>query len=128
MKKKNLVSLSSSLQIHSGSTSSVEILCVSRSILKMYRSVQQLARSSRHEFSDLKSLSKNRIVSFWLNTFVRKSRSDLIGFKVYRSSQGFSLIEMLIVVTLTVLIIVAASSVLLTTLLSGGQVNTTKTV
>ncbi|MEO8581866.1 MAG: prepilin-type N-terminal cleavage/methylation domain-containing protein [Patescibacteria group bacterium] len=44
------------------------------------------------------------------------------------SQSGFSLVEMLIVVTLTVMIIVTASSVLLTTLLSGGQVNTTKTI
>jgi type II secretory pathway pseudopilin PulG len=44
------------------------------------------------------------------------------------SPSGFSLIELLIVVTLTVMIIVSASSVLLTALLSNGKVNTTKTV
>lgn len=41
---------------------------------------------------------------------------------------GFSLVEMLIVVTLTVMIIVAATSVLLTTLLGGGKVNTIRTI
>lgn len=58
----------------------------------------------------------------------RYSSRDLFDFKVYRSSQGFSLIEMLIVVTLTVMIIVSASSVLLSSMLSGGQVNTTKSI
>lgn len=41
-------------------------------------------------------------------------------------SLGFSLVEMLIVVSLTVMLIVSASSVLLSALLSGGQVNTSK--
>lgn len=46
----------------------------------------------------------------------------------HKSINGFSLIELLIVVTLTVMIIVSATSVLLTALLSGGRVNTIKTI
>lgn len=59
----------------------------------------QLARKSMREFFSLKSLAK-RANSFWLNTFVRNSSSDLINSKVYRTSQGFTLIEVLVVSTL----------------------------
>lgn len=46
----------------------------------------------------------------------------------FTTNRGYSLIEILIVVTLTVMIITAATSVLLTALLSNGRVNTVSVV
>lgn len=66
--------------------------------------------------------------AFWLNTFARNATCEFLSLKSLDNDSGFSLVEMLIVVTLTVMIIVSASSVLLTSLLSGGQVNTTKSI
>lgn len=49
--------------------------------------------------------------------------------KIFKQlNPGFSLVELLVVVTLTVMIISAASSVLVSALLNGGKVNTTKTI
>jgi len=51
-----------------------------------------------------------------------------IQYPVPNNHSGVSLVELLIVVTLTVILIVSATSLLFTTLLSGGKVNSQKTV
>ncbi len=64
-----------------------------------------------------------------LRRSLKKTRVNMTFFRIKnQAASGFSLIEMLIVITLTALIIVSATSVLMTALLSGGQVNTTKTI
>lgn len=49
--------------------------------------------------------------SFWFNKFARNSSPDLIDSKVYRSNQGFSLIELLVVISImSILMALAAIS------------------